>query len=231
MKLKTLCLSAVLGLSVSNVNAGIPVIDAGSIAQAVLQLDQMRQQLMEAQKLLEQQKAAYGAIVGSRDVGALFNNPALKQYLPSGMQSLYNDVKNKNINGIADKMANAAKQYENNNKSGTNSASIQQAKQQNALRNKVMLDQIFDSSQQRLNQLNSLMQSVDGTQDAKAAADLGNRIQAEVGLLQAEQSKIQLVKMLADAEDKLIEQQQRAAIQNYNRVTGKTATKTVQHRF
>lgn len=231
MKLKTLCLSAVLGLSVSNVNAGIPVVDAGSIAQAVLQLDQMRQQLMEAQKLLQQQKAAYDAIIGSRDVGALFNNPALKQYLPSGMQSLYNDVKNKNINGIADKMANAAKQYENNNKSGTNSASIQQAKQQNALRNKVMLDQIFDSSQQRLNQLNSLMQSVDGTQDAKAAADLGNRIQAEVGLLQAEQSKIQLVKMLADAEDKLVEQQQRAAIQNYNRVTGKTTTKTVQHRF
>ncbi len=163
MKLKTLCLSAVLGLSVSNVNAGIPVVDAGSIAQAVLQLDQMRQQLMEAQKLLQQQKAAYDAIIGSRDVGALFNNPALKEYLPSGMQSLYNDVKNKNINGIADKMANAAKQYENNNKSGTNSASIQQAKQQNALRNKVMLDQIFDSSQQRLNQLNSLMQSVDGT--------------------------------------------------------------------
>lgn len=60
-------------------------------------------------------------------------------------------------------MANQAEQYENNRKSGTNSTSIQQAKQQNALRNKVMLDQIFDSSQQRLNQLNSLMQSVDGT--------------------------------------------------------------------
>lgn len=231
MKLKTLCLSVALALSVSNVNAGIPVIDAGSIAQAVLQLDQMRQQLMEAQNLLKQQKAAYDAIIGSRDVGALFNNPALKSYLPSGMQSLYNDVKNKNINGIADKMANQAKQYENNRKSGTNSTSIQQAKQQNALRNKVMLDQIFDSSQQRLNQLNSLMQSVDGTQDAKAAADLGNRIQTEVGLLQAEQSKIQLVKMLADAEDKLVEQQQRAAIQDYNRSSGKTATKTAPIRF
>lgn len=231
MKLKTLCLSVVLGLSVSNVNAGIPVIDAGSIAQAVLQLDQMRQQLMEAQNLLKQQKAAYDAIIGSRDVGALFNNPALKQYLPDGMQSLYNDVKNKNINGIADKMANVAKQYQNGNKSGTNSTSIQQAKQQNALRNKVMLDQIFDASQNRLNQLNSLMKSVDGTQDAKAAADLGNRIQAEVGLLQAEQSKIQLVKMLADAEDKLVAEQQRAAIQNYNRSTGKTVSQTVQHRF
>lgn len=57
MKLKTLCLSVALALSVSNVNAGIPVIDAGSIAQAVLQLDQMRQQLMEAQNLLKTTKS------------------------------------------------------------------------------------------------------------------------------------------------------------------------------
>lgn len=224
MKLKTLCLSAVLGLSVSNINAGIPVVDAGSIAQAVIQVTELKRQY-------DQMKMQYNAIIGTRDVGALFNDPQLKQYLPSGMQSLYNDVKNKNINGIANKMAQAAKDYENDSKSGTNSQSIQQAKQQNALRNKVMIDQIFDSSQQRLNQLDALMRSVDGTQDQKAAMDLQNRIQTEVGLLQAEQSKIQLVKMLADAEDKLVEQQQRAAIQNYNRVTGKTTTKTVQHRF
>lgn len=224
MKLKTLCLSAVLGLSVSNVNAGIPVVDAGSIAQAVIQVTELKRQY-------DQMKMQYDAIIGTRDVGALFNDPQLKQYLPSGMQSLYNDVKNKNINGIANKMAQAAKDYENDSKSGTNSQSIQQAKQQNALRNKVMIDQIFDSSQQRLNQLDALMRSVDGTQDQKAAMDLQNRIQTEVGLLQAEQSKIQLVKMLADAEDKLVEQQQRVAIQNYNRSTGKTATKTVPVRF
>lgn len=228
MKLKTLCLSAVLGLSVSNVNAGIPVVDGVSNAARALEFAQNLAQLQMQYKQMEMQ---YKAIIGNRDIGALFNNPALKQYLPSGMQSLYNDVKNKNINGIANKMAQAAKDYENDSKSGTNSQSIQQAKQQNALRNKVMIDQIFDSSQQRLNQLDALMRSVDGTQDQKAAMDLQNRIQTEVGLLQAEQSKIQLVKMLADAEDKLVEQQQRVAIQNYNRSTGKTATKTVPVRF
>lgn len=230
MKMK-LILIATISIASFYSNAGVPVVDAGSIAQAVIQVDQMRQQLLQAQNLVKQQKASYDAIIGSRDIGQLFNNPALRQYLPSGMQSLYSDIKNKNVDGIANRMAQTARQYQNNSTAGTNSTDIQKQKQENAVYNKLVIDDVFNASQNRLNQLDSLMKSVDGTQDAKAAADLGNRIQAEVGLLQAEQSKIQLVKMLADAQDKLLEQQQRAAIQNYNSSTGKTATKTSQVRF
>jgi len=171
-------------------------------------------------------------MIGSRNIGALFNDPRLAQYLPQGMQGMYNDIKNNNVSGAASKMAVIAQRYENRSTNhASNMSGVAQRQQDNAVKNRMILDEVFQSSNQRLNQLNALMSSIDGTADPKAAADLGNRINSEVALLQAEQSKIQLVKMLTEAEDKLLEQQQRAAITEYNRGSGKPITQAQPRQF
>lgn len=226
MKFKQLMICAALGVSPLIANAGIPVIDATANAQSaanfVKDMAEQAKRLIELKNQLEQQKRTYEAMIGSRDIGKLFNDPRLAQYLPQGMQGLYGDIKNKNISGMADKMAQLSTQYANGNNQAVNQQNIEQVRKANAQKNKIIIDQVFESSQQRLNQLTSLMNSIDSTQDPKAAADLGNRINSEVALLQAEQSKIQLVKQLADAEDKLLAQQEAAAMNEYTRGTGKT---------
>ena len=226
MKFKQLMICAALGVSPLIANAGIPVIDATANAQSaanfVRDMAEQAKRLMELKNQLEQQKRTYEAMIGSRDIGKLFNDPRLAQYLPQGMQGLYGDIKNRNISGMADKMAQLSAQYANGHNQAVNQQNIEQARKANAQKNKIIIDQVFESSQQRLNQLTSLMNSIDSTQDPKAAADLGNRINSEVALLQAEQSKIQLVKQLAEAEDKLIAEQQRAAVKAYNTGSGKT---------
>ena len=226
MKFKQLMICAALGVSPLIANAGIPVIDATANAQSaanfVKDMAEQAKRLIELKNQLEQQKRTYEAMIGSRDIGKLFNDPRLAQYLPQGMQGLYGDIKNRNISGMADKMAQLSTQYANGNNQAVNQKNIEQMRKANAQKNKIIIDQVFESSQQRLNQLTSLMNSIDSTQDPKAAADLGNRINSEVALLQAEQSKIQLVKQLAEAEDKLIAEQQRAAVKAYNTGSGKT---------
>jgi len=52
------------------------------------------------------------------------------------------------------------------------------------------------------------MQQIDATQDPKGIAELQARIQSESTLVSNEMTRLQLFRMLADAEDRLIAEQQ-----------------------
>ncbi len=68
--------------------------------------------------------------------------------------------------------------------------------------------QAYQTELQELNQIESLMQQIDVTQDPKGIAELQARIQSESTAVGNEMTKLQLFKMLADTEDKLIAEQQ-----------------------
>ena len=65
----------------------------------------------------------------------------------------------------------------------------------------------YAAAQARLMNIQGLMSQINNTTDAKSVAELGSRIQVEQAMIQNEQTKLKLFKMLSDIEKELITQQ------------------------
>jgi type IV secretion system protein VirB5 len=81
-----------------------------------------------------------------------------------------------------------------------------------------------------LSQIEALMRQIDETEDPKAIQEIIARIGAEQAAIQNEQTKLSLFRMIADAQEKMVQQQHREetdrhfirsqAERDENRVTG-----------
>jgi type IV secretion system protein VirB5 len=78
-----------------------------------------------------------------------------------------------------------------------------------AASNKALSMEAYNSAQQRLNNLETLMSQISTTDDPKAIGELQARIATEQGLIQNEQAKIQAMSMLVAAEKQISETQAR----------------------
>ena len=190
-------------MTVSTANAaGVPVFDASQFARQF-------EQLLEAKKQLDQAKATYDQFRGNRDIGALFNQYG--KYMPAEMQSMYKDYQSGNWAGLADKMA----RLKNSQKlTGTQKQMLDKMADQSnmsAMKNKIMVDDMFRESNARFAQIQKMANSIDLQRDPKAAADLLNRIQVENAMLQLQTNQLQMVGMMRQAEKDL---QQQQALQN-----------------
>jgi len=202
-------------LSSTVLASGIPVIDGASISQNAqnqietmlkwkLQYDQMVAQINQA----EQQ---YKSLTGSRNLGQILNNPALRDYLPTEWQSVYDAVRRGGYNGLSGR----GQTVYNDNKVFDMCANIKvsddrkacEARAVKASQDKGFALDAFDAAKSRINQIDQLMQQINTTQDPKAIAELQGRIAAEQANIQNEQTKLQLYAMVAAAEEKV--QQQR----------------------
>ncbi len=217
MKLKAIkvaVISAVLAITPLT-QAGIPVVDGTQAANMVQQLAHNVEQVAKLKAQLEQMQAQYKALTGSRDVSALFNQSGLKNYLPQDWQKVYDTVQSggyKGLDGTAKAMADAAgimskcKNYSNSQqKSACENAAAQSIAQ------KDMVGQAFDKASARLNQIDSMISRIKTTQDPKEIADLQARIQGEQAAIQNEATKLQLYQMMAQANEKIAQQQKRKA--------------------
>ena len=208
MKFKRMLLTSALMVSLSFNTAqatGIPVIDAASLAQAVQQVVQLKQQIDQAKQL-------YSSMNGARGLGSILNNPALRNYLPENWQGVYDAVKNGGYNGLtntAKVVRDSNKVYDNcANQKGTSQAICYRQAAQGA-QYKDFIGNALDASSKRLVQIEGLMNQINATGDAKAIAEVQARLAVEQANIQNESTKMQLFKMMADAEEKLVAQQQR----------------------
>jgi type IV secretion system protein VirB5 len=193
--LTSLLFSCLLCLTLDIHAQGIPVFDAKGVAQALETVSQLKQQL----STLQQQ---YNAIIGTRNLGDILNNPALRQYLPSDWANIYDQVKSgkyQGISGAATAIKDMEKLYSNN--------TGQQRVYDTVATNKAMTQEAYKNAMARLDNIQSLMQKINTTQDTKAAADLQNRLSAENAMIQNEQTRLNLMFQLQQAEEKLAEQQ------------------------
>lgn len=197
--------------------AGVPVFDASQFARQL-------EQLIEAKKQLDQAKATYDQFRGNRDIGALFNQYG--KYMPAEMQAMYRDYQAGDWSGLADKMA----RLKNSQKlTGTQKQMLDKMADQSnmsAMKNKIMVDDMFRESNARFAQIQKMANSVDLTRDPKAAADLLNRIQVENAMLQLQTNQLQMVAMMREAEKDLQQQQRIANAQKFNSSENKTRLKT-----
>lgn len=182
---------------------GIPVFDAQNVAQAIATVAQLEQQV-------QQEIQIYQSTVGARGFGALLSNPVIANSLPSNWQSVYTAVQHggyAGLTGSAQALRTASQLYNCEDQTGVNQQVCQRALNK-PFQDKAFGLQAYQTELQELNQIQSLMQQIDVTQDPKGVAELQARIQTETTTVGNEMTKLQLFKMLADAEDKLIAEQQ-----------------------
>ncbi|HET9239205.1 MAG TPA: P-type DNA transfer protein VirB5 [Oligoflexus sp.] len=210
-------IAIMMSLSSSLALAQIPVTDVGSITTQVtnqietmakwkLQYDQMMAQINQA-------KRQYESLTGSRNLGTIMNDPALRDYLPPNWKSVYDGVRNGGYSGLDAR----GKSIYDENKAFDSCAHISVPDQRTACeagaarpaQNKAFALDAYEAARSRINQIDQLMRKINDTQDPKAMAELQGRIAAEQANIHNEQIKLQLYEMAVAAEEKLHAQRQR----------------------
>nr|WP_249744617.1 P-type DNA transfer protein VirB5 [Burkholderia pyrrocinia] len=185
---------------------GIPVFDAASVAQMLLTVQNLQQQVQQA-------IAQYNALTGMRGfalIGSLLNNPVIAQSLPSGWQNIYTAIQNggySGLTGAAQALRAASQIYNCENQSGVDQQICQRALNK-PFQDKALALQAYQTELSELTEIQNLVQQIQQTQDPKGIAELQARIQGEQAAVQQETTKLQLFRMMADTEDKLIAEQQ-----------------------
>ena len=203
-----------IAMSATNTYAqGIPVISVAELAQDVVMAGQLEQQVQTMEQQYTTMTTQLNALTGNRGLGQILDNPSMHSYLPDQWQSIYGQVKGGQLSGIS----SAASQIESD-EGMTATTPGQQRYNDTLAANKAMSMQAYQANLSRLQNIKSLMQQSDVTQDPAAKADLQNRLQSENAMIQNEQTRLNLMGQLQQAEIKLSEQQRD---QEYNKmITG-----------
>lgn len=189
MKLKRglVVLGAALMIQAGGLQAsGIPTVDAAAIAQMVQQLMQLQQMYAQLQQQYQTAVNTLNNFTGSRGLGMLYYDLNLRQFIPSNYRSVMANIVSMGKGGLTEK---GREVYESMNlqvncadKKGEALASCEK-KQANFAQTQAFLKEAEEKVQQRQNNVESLLQEINNTTDAKAIADLQARIQAETALL------------------------------------------------
>ncbi|ABO58719.1 P-type DNA transfer protein VirB5 [Burkholderia vietnamiensis] len=182
---------------------GIPVYDAQSVAQAIATVGQLKQQV-------QQEMQIYQSTIGTRGFGALLNNRVVANSLPSNWQSVYTAIQNggyAGLTGSAQALRLASRIYDCEDQTGVDQQVCRRTLNK-PYQDKAFGLQAYQTELQELDQIQSLGQQINATQDPKGVAELQARIQTESTAVGNEMTKLQLFRMLAETEDKLVAEQQ-----------------------
>jgi type IV secretion system protein VirB5 len=208
---KTIIYAAISALFVSTTQAQEAVIDVAAIGQLASQAATLGQQLSEMKNQVTQLKNTYDSLNGSRGLGTIMNNPALRNYLPQDWQNVYDSVKQGGYAGLSGTAKTLYTQIYDSCKHITvddQRLACESSAVKGAQDKGFALD-AYSKAQDRMTQIDQLMAKVNDTQDPKAIAELQARIATEQANIQNEQTKLQMYAMVAAAEDKVQQQQHR----------------------
>ena len=193
---------------------GIPVVDAMAIAQdranQVERIAKAIEQINQLKAQIGQMKLQYRALTGTRNLGEIAQNPALRDYLPSDWRSDYDGVAsggNRGLTGSARAIRDSSLAFDSCARlSGPRKTQCERASSKAAM-DKAFALEAYDKARGRWDQIAQLMRSINQTTDPKSIAELQARINGEQAALQNEQTKLQMYQLIADAESRLIDQQ------------------------
>jgi type IV secretion system protein VirB5 len=198
--------------------AQFAVIDVASVAQLVQQAQTLVQQLESARAQVLQAEAQYQAMTGSRGMQSLLNG-TVRNYLPmnasqvssvlqggSGGSSVLAASFQSNLSANAvlsgPQLAMLSADERSHIVSARNSVALLQAMAQDALAN----------SSSRFPALQQLIDAIPSAQDQKGILDLQARIGAEQGMLQNEQTKLQVLYQVALSQQWTTQEQAREQV-------------------
>jgi type IV secretion system protein VirB5 len=205
----------ICGAMMPAAHAQFAVIDVASVTQLISQVKTLQQQLATAQADLAQAQTIYQSTVGNRGMERLLSGTT-RNYLPSdwnGLQQLTQGVGGGYSALSADLSAAVTA---NSVLSAQQLASLSPAvsRQLRADRQTVALvqavsHQALSTTSMRFASLQQLIDAITSATDQKSALDLHARIGAETGMLQNEQTKLQVLYQSLQAEQSANEQRTR----------------------
>jgi type IV secretion system protein VirB5 len=190
---------------------GIPVIDVANLVQTILQvLNDVTKISNQVQQITELQNQL-NSINGIRNLGQVFNNPMLKNYVPAEAYTYLNAVNTSGYSGLnatAKALRDAGMVYNCMDLAGGARTDCQAALAQ-PYQQKGLLQDAMKSASGRLSQINALMDQINGTSDQKAIQEIQARIGAENALLAHEVSQVQMLQGMADSEERIARSRER----------------------
>jgi type IV secretion system protein VirB5 len=179
------------------------VVDVGAIAQLIQEVQQMQQALQVAQNELNQAQQTYQSMTGGRGMEMLLAG-TVRNYLPANWAQLSTSLAGPIQSAMNANAVLTAAQW----------AALSPAEQQqltaartNAALLQVATQQAYSTTSSRFSFVQQLIGAIGGASDQKGILDLQARIQAEQGMLQNDQTKLQVLFQLVQAQE--LERRQR----------------------
>jgi type IV secretion system protein VirB5 len=197
------------------------VIDVPAIAQLIQEVQTMQQQLATARNQLQSAQQALQAMTGSRGMQTLLSG-VTRNYLPADWTQINNAPQGQSSGGYsafsADvRTAMAANAVLSPQRLAMLSASDQQqiqAARQSSATQQALSHAALANASNRFADIQSLIAAIATATDQKAILDLQARISGELGMLQNEQTKMQVLYQATQAQESVMRQQaQERAIQ------------------
>src|SRR6266480_3501859 len=186
--------------------AQFAVIDVASLTQLMSQVRALEQQLETARNQLTQARAEFQAMTGGRSMERLLGGTA-RNYLPPSWESLESALQGTSgaYPGLARDLDRALVDVSVLSPAQLAALSPQAAAQLRAQRQSAALLQALThealaNSSSRFAAIQQLIDAIARAGDQKAILDLQARIAAEVGMLQNEQTKLQVLYQSAEAQ-------------------------------
>lgn len=204
---------------------GIPVIDAANLVQAVQQVVNEITQINNQVQQITQLQSNLNSINGVRNLGRVFDNPLLRNYVPPQAYTITNAVDSSGYAGLtttAKALRDAGMIYNCLDLAGSARTTCQAALAQ-PYQHKGLLQDAMRSAAGRLSQVDSLMNQINATTDQKAIQEIQARIGAEGVLLAHEVSQVQMMQAMADSEERIARSRDRERQYEVLRRTGKIA--------
>jgi type IV secretion system protein VirB5 len=180
--------------------ANYPVFDASNFAKMVETVEMLQRELAEL-------RATYNAVSGTRNLGAILYNPALRQYLPDDWRGIYDAAAAGGYAGLSGNIQTIAQAERLPGTVEAQMDAVRARSTRAAQTNKAVALNAYEGEKARLTEIEGLMQRVNGTSDMKGVAEIQARIGAEQAVIANEATKLQLVAMLQQAEERLEAQQ------------------------
>lgn len=208
------CLSAFC-LGASKVQAQWAVVDAPAIVQLIQQVQETEEEIETARSQLAQAQQALQTMTGGRGMEALLSG-TVRNYLPAQWSQFtgpaagtYPAFSGEVQGALISNAVLSPQQIAT--MSPLAQQLIQGARQSNALRLAVAHLALANASS-RFSAIQSLISSIPAASDQKGILDLQARINAELGMLQNEQTKLQSLAQSSDAQDLVLRTQLREQV-------------------
>ena len=192
--------------------AGIPVIDVTAIVQAVLdvmngltQIENQYQQIVGLERQIE-------SISNARSLGDVLNNQALQNYVPREANTMVRSLESGGygtLGGASKALRDAQLTYNCMDIDDAGKRIHCQSTLAKPYQQKAFMEDALTKAKDRVAQINSLMRLAGATTDQKEIQEVTARIGAENALLQHEVSQIELMRGLAEADQRVAESRSR----------------------
>jgi type IV secretion system protein VirB5 len=198
-----------LALVSGSANAtGVPVFDGANLLSAIEQLVAWQAQYEQMVAQINGAKQQYDSLTGSRNLGNILNDPALKGVMPADINAIYNAIQQGGSGGLttaAKALRNASKHYDCDDRAGADKAACQAFLNNNS-QTQAFANNGMDVVSQRVTQIQGLQNQISSTADPKAIAELNARLVAESAQVTNDANRIALMKAISEAQDRANQQ-------------------------